>query len=103
MKKILLVLLGVLFMMPMVAQDKKKNEEKVTFKVKGMDCQNCLKKVEKNIAFEKGVTDLECDLSNKTATVTYKKDKTDKESLVKAFDKIGMTATEQKKEEPKKE
>ena len=37
------------------AQDAKKKKETVTFFVEGMDCANCVKKIEKNIAFEKGV------------------------------------------------
>ena len=48
--------------------------------------------VEKNIAFEKGVTDLKCDLSTRTAIVTYKTDKTSKTRLAAAFKKIGMEA-----------
>ena len=40
------------------AQDAKKKKDTVTFFVEEMECANCQKKVEKNIAFEKGVTDL---------------------------------------------
>lgn len=79
------------------AQEAKKEEknkkETVTFFVKGMDCQNCVKKIEKNIAFEKGVTDLKCDLKTRTAVVTYKSAKTSKTKLTAAFKKIGMEAT----------
>ena len=57
-----------------------------------MDCDHCIKKIEKNIAFEKGVTDLKCDLSTRTAIVTYKTDKTSKTRLAAAFKKIGMEA-----------
>ena len=75
------------------AQDAKKKKETVTFFVEGMDCANCVKKIEKNIAFEKGVTDLKCDLSTRTAAVTYRADKTSKTKLASAFKKIGMEAT----------
>lgn len=75
------------------AQDKpKKKKETVTFFVEGMDCQNCVKKIEKNIAFEKGVADLRCDLSNRTARVTYNTEKTSEDKLAAAFKKIGMEA-----------
>jgi len=47
----------------------------------------------KNIAFEKGVKDLVCDLKTKTVTVTYDTRKTDLETLLKAFEKIGKPAT----------
>ncbi len=75
-----------------VKQEKKKGKETITFQVDGLFCKNCQAKVEKNIAFEKGVTDLKCDLINKTVTITYKTDKTNPEKLAKAFEKIGMTA-----------
>lgn len=74
------------------AQDAKNKKETINFKVEEMHCNNCIKKIEKNIAFEKGVTDLKCDLNTHTAEVTYKTDKTDIEKLVSAFKKIGMTA-----------
>ena len=75
------------------AQDKpKKKKETVTFYVEEMECQNCVKKVEKNIAFEKGVSDLRCDLSDRTAKVTYNTSKTNPEQLAAAFKKIGMEA-----------
>lgn len=74
------------------AQDAKKKKETVTFFVEGMECANCQKKVEKNIAFEKGVTDLKCDLKTRTVKVTYKPDKTSKTKLATAFKKIDMEA-----------
>lgn len=75
------------------AQDANKKKETVTFFVEGMDCANCVKKIEKNISFEKGVTDLKCDLTKRTAVVTFKGDKTSKTKLAAAFKKIGMEAT----------
>ena len=74
------------------AQDAKKKKDSVTFFIEAMDCDHCIKKIEKNIAFEKGVTDLKCDLSTRTAIVTYKTDKTSKTRLTAAFKKIGMEA-----------
>ncbi len=74
------------------AQDEKKKKDTVTFYVEGMKCANCQKKVEKNIAFEKGVTDMKCDLKTRTVEVTYKTDKTSKTKLASAFEKIGMDA-----------
>lgn len=93
MKRVLFVLIcAVLVSTAAFAQDAKNKKEKVTFKVEGMDCQNCVKKIEKNIAFEKGVTDLKCDLSTRTAEVTYRADKTSTDKLASAFKKIGMEA-----------
>lgn len=74
------------------AQKKDKKKESITFLVEDMHCKNCQAKIEKNISFEKGVTDLECDLEAKTVKVTYKTDKTDSGKLIEGFAKIGMTA-----------
>ena len=57
-----------------------------------LHCQGCCDKVMKNIAFEKGVKDLVCDLKGKTVTVTYDANKTDVPTLLKAFEKIGKPA-----------
>ena len=58
-----------------------------------LHCQGCCDKIMKNIAWEKGVKDLVCDLKAKTVTVTYDTRKTDLETLLKAFEKIGKPAT----------
>lgn len=95
MKRVILILLCALFTFSLTyAQDTKKKDKKetVTFVLEGLDCANCVKKVEKNIAFEKGVTDLKCDLSTRTAQVTYRNDRTDETKLIAAFKKIGMEA-----------
>lgn len=55
-------------------------------------CQNCISKIEKNIAFEKGVKDLVCDLDSKTVTVTFDPAKTDLPTLLDAFAKINKPA-----------
>jgi len=94
MKKVILITLCALFTFSLsYAQDAKKNKkETVTFVVDGMDCANCVKKIEKNIAFEKGVTDLKCDLPTRTAEITYRTDRTDQTKIADAFKKIGMEA-----------
>ena len=56
-------------------------------------CQGCCDKIMKNIAWEKGVKDLICDLKTKTVTVVYDTRKTDLDTLLKAFEKIGKPAT----------
>ena len=57
-----------------------------------LHCQGCCDKIMKNIAFEKGVKDLVCDLDKKTVTVTYDTRKTDLDTLLKAFERIGKPA-----------
>ena len=102
MKRILLIMLCSVFVFSMAfAQGAKKDtKETVTFYVKDMDCAGCAQKVEKNIAFEKGVTDLKCDLSKRTVQVTFSNDKTTEKKLIDAFKKIGMEA--ERKVEPEK-
>lgn len=80
----------------MNAQDKKdqkkNNKEEVTFDV-SMTCENCKKRIEKNIAFEKGVSDMAVDLPAKTVMVVFNPQKTNVGNLQKAFEKLGYTAT----------
>ena len=96
MKRILLIMLCAVFSFSTAyAQKAQKNtKETVTFVV-NIDCENCVKKVEKNIAFEKGVTDLQCDLASKTVRVTYQTNKTTEQKLIAAFKKIGYEAEPQ--------
>ena len=72
------------------AQQTKSKNEKVTtkFLIENMDCENCVKKIEKTLSFEKGVTDLKCDLKTKTVAVTYRTDRTSDEKLMTALKKI---------------
>lgn len=63
----------------------------VVFKV-SMHCENCVKKINNNIRFEKGLKDLKTDLSSKTVTVTYDADKTSVEKLKESFKKIKYEA-----------
>jgi copper chaperone CopZ len=77
------------------AQDRKAAKAKtetVTFDV-SLHCDACKATVEKHIPFEKGVKDLVADLENKTVTVTFDPRKNDVESLRKAIEKLGYTAT----------
>jgi len=98
MKRVLLILICVIyaFSAAFAQEDRRNTRETVTFVV-NMECENCVTKIEKNIAFERGVTDLKCELPSKTVQVTYRTDRTTQENLVAAFKKIGYTA------EPKEE
>lgn len=75
------------------SQEKKKDDkQKVTFDV-SMTCENCKKRIEKNIAYEKGVTDMKVDLPSKTVMVEFKENKTDTVKLKQAFEKLGYEAS----------
>jgi len=89
-------LLCAFFTNDLMAQKEKKDSKTTTvyFYVEEMECKNCQATVEKNIPFEKGVTDLKCDLPSKMVAVTYRADKTDSKKLAVAFEKIKMPAKE---------
>ena len=40
------------------------------FKVAQMKCENCVRKINNNIRFEKGLKDFHTDLKTKTVTIT---------------------------------
>ena len=99
-KSILIALLAFVMVGGLFAKDNKK--ETTVFSVE-MDCEKCQKKIEKNIAFEKGVKAIDVNLEKDLVTVTYAPKKTDVAKLKKGFEKIGYKAVEVKDCCPKKE
>lgn len=71
--------------------DGKKNLKTVTFKT-SIHCMSCVKKINDNISFEKGVKDLKVSLDDKSVTVTFDPAKTDETAITKAIEKLGYTA-----------
>jgi copper chaperone CopZ len=97
MKKIILLLIacaafsGIAFAQQQGQRtDRNNNRETVVFVVKGIgiDCQNCVNAIRRNISFERGVVDLSIDAENNLVTVTYRRDRTSVEKLKEAFAKI---------------
>ncbi len=81
-----------------LAQTSKKDSNKEVVKVKLDDmCDHCVKKIDGNIAFEKGVTALDYDQPNQTVKVTYRTDKTDTTKLRKAFEKVKLNVISMEK------
>lgn len=74
-------------------KEKKNTKEEVVFDV-SLHCDNCKKKMEKNLPFEKGVKNLKVDMDSKTVLVQYDSKKTDKNKLQKAIEKLGYEAKE---------
>ncbi|MGL4852650.1 MAG: heavy-metal-associated domain-containing protein [Phocaeicola sp.] len=102
MKKVLflgMLVMGLLTTAQAQQTTKSKEKVKTTFVISDLDCQSCVNKIEKNIAFEKGVTALKCDLKSKQVEVTYRADRTSDAKLKEAFKKIGMEAVAQEKKE----
>ena len=89
MKRFLILLMALL---PIVGVMAAKQDKQVVVLSCDLHCQGCCDKIMKNIAFEKGVKDIVCDLKKKTVTVTYDANKTDIPTLLKAFEKIGKPA-----------
>ena len=82
----------ILALLPVVGIIAAKPDKQVVVLFCDIHCQACCDKIMKNIAFEKGVKDIVCDLKTKTVTVTYDANKTDIPTLLKAFEKIGKPA-----------
>lgn len=89
MKRIILALVAIITVSAFALA--KTESEKVTFKV-NMHCAACQQKIEKNIAFEKGVKDMKVNLEDKTVCVTYDASKTNAEKLKAGFAKLGYEA-----------
>ncbi|MCF0177991.1 MAG: heavy-metal-associated domain-containing protein [Bacteroidales bacterium] len=97
MKKYLIILLAALFTLSFSANAQNKKEksklEEVTF-VTTIDCNNCVKKCEANLPYEKGVKDFKIVLEDKTIYFKFDPAKTSKETLKKAIKKLGYEAEE---------
>ena len=89
MRRILILLMALL---PIVGVMAAKQDKQVVVLSCDLHCQGCCDRIMKNIAFEKGVKDIVCDLKKKTVTITYDANKTDIPTLLKAFEKIGKPA-----------
>ena len=100
MKRCLFITLTLLLMAGTAAfaQDKKQKKanadiQEVTL-VTTIDCKNCVKKVEANLPYEKGIKDMKVNLEDKTVWIKYDATKTDKAKLAAAIVKLGYEAEE---------
>lgn len=71
---------------------KKQAQLKTTVFQTDVDCENCAKKVDNSIPYQKGVKEVKVDVSTQTVTVTYDQAKTNDEALLKAFKKVKVNA-----------
>ena len=78
MKHLFFVVLAVLF--------------QVIFSCPDIDCPHCAMKINENIAFEKGVKDLNVNVETKQVSVIFNAEKTDTLALGKALAKLGYPA-----------
>ena len=63
----------------------------VTFET-NLSCNSCVRKVNENISFERGVKDLKVSLEEEKITITYDTRKTDEETLASSIKKLGYKA-----------
>ncbi len=98
MKTAVAVLMLSFFAVNSYAQKKKATLQEVVFFV-NLHCENCVKKVQENIPFEKGVKDLKISLDDKTVWVKYDPEKTTKEKLAAAIEKLGYEVLGEVKQE----
>ncbi len=89
--------------MPKVIQAQKKDEIKEVTISATLHCKSCQKKVEREIAFEKGVKSVTTNLEEKTVTIKYDPSKNTDEKLAEALKKLGYEVKILKPEEKKKE
>ena len=82
------------------AQTKKDQSKKTVMFNVSMHCESCQRKIEKNIAYEKGVKDMAVKLEDKTVTVKFDTLKTNESKLIKAFNDLGYEANVVKTETP---
>ena len=58
-----------------------------------MHCSSCENKIKSNLKFEKGIKDIQTNLTDKTVTIQYDADKTNVEDIIAGFKKINYVAT----------
>ena len=80
------------------AQKKNQNIESIEIKVSGQ-CGMCKERIEKEMAYTKGVKTFKMDLRTKTLALTYDKRKTTPEKIKTAISKLGHDADDVKANE----
>lgn len=95
MKNLILILIATLSFSFASAQKKIETVEIQTSAV----CDMCKERIEKQLAFTKGVTAAELDVKSAVVTVSFKANKTDVDAIRKSINEIGYDADESPAEE----
>ncbi len=88
---VMLFAFAILFTGNVNAQEKKSKTETIEIK-SSVVCGMCKEKIEKELAFEKGVKAIDVDLKSQIITVTFNPKKTNEEKIKVAITKIGYDA-----------
>ena len=73
------------------SQAQKRGDKTVVIEA-NMTCGQCKAKIEKDIAFERGVRAVEANHETKLVTIHYRENRNSDENLVKAIEKLGYKA-----------
>ena len=79
-KSIILVLVALIAVNISISAKDKPQKQTAVFHVE-IHCDACIKKIEQNIGFEKGVKDMRINKDAETVTITYDPSKTDIDKL----------------------
>lgn len=92
MQKLIVIFLSIVLVaaMPTMAQNKK---EEIKIKTSAQ-CGQCKDRIERAMAYEKGVVSSDLNLEDKVLTVVYKTGKTTPEKIRKALNELGYDADE---------
>lgn len=82
---------GICFASSKAPKAPKQPDREVVYQT-NLHCKSCAAKIQDNIAFEKGVKDLEIQVDEKTVRVVYNPAKTDSQKLAEAIRDLGYTA-----------
>ncbi len=101
MKKSILILVTMFLTVTLVSAQENKIQKEVKQDSKiseivlacNMDCGNCSAKVKKQLAYTKGVTEVDANFETDLVVVKYRNDKTDVEKIIASLDEINYKAT----------
>ncbi|MBR1564360.1 MAG: heavy-metal-associated domain-containing protein [Paludibacteraceae bacterium] len=82
-----ILILALLCGIVLVYAKPKSERAKAVFHVE-ITCDNCVKNIQNNIVWEKGLKDMQIDKQAETVTLTWDPQKTDTTTLKQAFEKI---------------
>lgn len=92
-KIISLAIVMLAFVMPYSGLSQESNDRFETVEIQtSAICGMCKDRIEKEMAFERGVRKVELDSKTKIVTIEFRSGRTDKEKLKKAISKIGYDA-----------
>ena len=97
--KYLIIVISALLLLAIPVEAQKKSKTETTSYSVSIDCQHCVDVITKELAFIKGVRNLEFSIEEKTVDVTYRTDKVSKATIAEKMRDLGYEVEEIMKEE----